>query len=369
MNEDKITELRSEVRKAMRIGAAGASGLCRELMTALKAEDLNTWEPELCLLLLEMPHLRPEQIPEKVEKLYFDLSYLREELPSLAASAEEGSPETIRRLGFSGPYTAFQEIFRWIDQYVESKTVALEYLEYARGRLRQGFDEFEELETACWVFTLLAKIEETIGDIHFDCGSLHDAVAAYDEGMLFSRFKELREHSSLYEETYLSLCAKYDAATAKIEHENKRKEKARKARERAEAKKRFSAYWQEHAEEKAKLEAEEEALKVKAAELEQALAELEKDKDDAACGMESARLSDREEELMKQRERLNIFQGGKKRAIDQELVSVREAKWAAKEKRDKEIEEKEAKRRANRSQFAEIERRLSEIKKELTKPR
>ena len=96
---------------------------------------------------------------------------------------------------------------------------------------------------------------------------------------------------------------------------------------------------------------------------------MENDADSVPHSREFDRLSDREEELMKQREHLNVFQGGKKRAIEQELVSVREAKWAAKEKRDKEIEEKEAKRRANRSQFAEIERRLSEIKKELTKPR
>ena len=139
MNEDKIAELRSKLRNAMQTGAAEASNCCRELIAALKAEDLSTWEPELCLLLLEMPHLRPEQIPEKVEKLYFDLSYLRAELPSLSASADEGSPETVRRLGFNGPYAAFQEIFRWIDQFAESKTVALEYLEYARSRLRQGF--------------------------------------------------------------------------------------------------------------------------------------------------------------------------------------------------------------------------------------
>ena len=85
MNEDKITELRSKLRKAMQTGAAEASNCCRELITALKAEDLSTWEPELCLLLLEMPHLRPEQIPEKVEKLYFDLSYLREKLPQTKA--------------------------------------------------------------------------------------------------------------------------------------------------------------------------------------------------------------------------------------------------------------------------------------------
>ena len=154
-----------------------------------------------------------------------------------------------------------------------------------------------------------------------------------------------------------------------IESEQKQKEKARKAREQSKAKKRLADFWQEHAEEKASLEAEQTELKAKAAELDQALADLENDPYAVAHGREYDRLSDREEELMKQRERMNIFQGGKKRAIDQELVSVREAKWAAKEKRDKEIEEKEAKRRANRSQFAEIERRLSEIKKELTKPR
>ena len=118
--ENKIAEIRSKLRKAMQTGSTEASNCCRELITALKAEDLSTWEPELCLLLLEMPHLRPEQIPEKVEKLYFDLSYLRAELPSLSSSADEGSPETVRRLGFSGPYAAFQEGFRWINQFAES---------------------------------------------------------------------------------------------------------------------------------------------------------------------------------------------------------------------------------------------------------
>ncbi len=96
-----------------------------------------------------------------------------------------------------------------------------------------------------------------------------------------------------------------------IEYEQKQKEKARKARERSQAKKRLADYWQEHAEEKASLEAEQTELKTKAAELDQALADLENDPDAVAHGREYDRLSDREEELMKQRVRLNIFQGGK----------------------------------------------------------
>ena len=353
----------------MRAGAAKASGCCRELITALKAEDLSTWEPELCLLLLEIPHLRPEQIPEKVEKLYFELSYLRAELPALPGSAEEGSPETVRRLGFSGPYEAFQEIFRWIDQFAESNTVTSKFLNYSNSRAELGLVGPDGLEAVCRVFALYAKINELAGDIHRDFRSLHDAGFAYSAGMQFLGMADLREHSRSCEETYQSLRKKYSAVCADIEYEQKQKEKARRARQRSEAKKRLSDYWQEHAEEKISLEAEEIELKAKAAELDQALAALENDADAVAHGREYAQLSDREEELMKQRERLSIFQGGKKRALEQELISVQEAKWAAKEKRDKEIEELEAKRRTNRSQFAEIQRRLSEIKKELTKPR
>ena len=367
--ENKIAELRSKLRKAMQTGSTEASNCCRELITALKAEDLNAWEPELCLLLLEMPHLRPEQIPEKVEKLYFDLSYLRAELPSLSSSADEGSPETVRRLGFSGPYAAFQEVFRWINQFAESNAVTSKFLNYSTRRLELGLIGPDGLETACRVFALYARINEMAGDVHREFRSLHDASSAYSAGMQFLGLADLRKHSRSCEETYQSLRRKYNAVCGEIESEQKQKEKARKAREQSKAKKRLADYWQEHAEEKASLEAEQTELKAKAAELDQALADLENDPDAVAHGREYDRLSDREEELMKQRERMNIFQGGKKRAIEQELVTVREAKWAAKEKRDKESEEKEAKRRANRSQFAEIERRLSEIKKELTKPR
>ena len=265
---------------------------------------------------------------------------------------------------------AFQAIFRWIEQFAESNAVTMRFLNYSNNRVQLGLVGREELEPVCRVFALYAKIIEMTGDIHREFRSLYDAGSAYSAGMQYLEMANLIwEHNKSFEETYQSLRVKYDAVSAEIEYEEKQKEIEREARERMEAQKRLSDYWQEHAEEKASLEAEETELRAKAAELDRALADLENDADAVAHGREFDRLSDREEILMKQRERLNVFQGGKKRAIEQEQVSVREAKWAAKEKRDKEIEEKEAKRRANRSRFAEIESRRFEIKKELTKPR
>ena len=366
METDKITWLRENLRNAVRAESSEAAELCRQLKSALEDENLNTWEPELCLLLLEILHLRPQQIPEHIEKLYFELTYLRTELPALS---EEGNPDTVRRLGFSGPYAAFQEIIQWLDQFVQSNAVAHRFLSYSQSKLELGLIGPDGLESVCRVFALCAKIKEVIGDIYYDYNSLYEAGSAYSDGMRILGLEGLREQSRICDEVFLSLQKKVRHIGAVRESERLKEEKARKDREKAEAKQRQAAYWKEHSEEKAGLEAEQKELKAKAAELDRALADLENDAGAAAHGREFDRLSDREEELMKQRERLNVFQGGKKRSIERELVSVREAKWAAKEKRDKEIEEKEAKRRANRSQFAEIERRLSEIKKELTKPR
>ena len=168
----------------------------------------------------------------------------------------------------------------------------------------------------------------------------------------------------------------------------KKKEEQRKQKEKVERQKRIDAYWAEHNEEKQELESELRALQVRlrqlkeqAAPYEQEIAAWEKKREsETPAQEEKKKLEEQISNLKTEKNNLGIFKGKEKKALQaqiDELSSRLPAINESIENEEKEqiklcndkISEIEQQAKPIKDQIAAAEKRISEIKAELTKER
>lgn len=171
-----------------------------------------------------------------------------------------------------------------------------------------------------------------------------------------------------------------DSLEKKVE-ENKEVEK-QKAEEERQA--RIKAYWDAHADEKAKLDAEKKELADKENKLNAEIASMTKQIDDAQptgnvpSEDETNRVNDQIKELENQKAKLGIFSGKEKKRIGEEIASLQgrldslkskidEEKKARTAEVDKKLAPIKAKKIELEQQVSAAEKRISAIEAELTK--
>lgn len=171
-----------------------------------------------------------------------------------------------------------------------------------------------------------------------------------------------------------------DLLKKKVE-ENKEAEK-KKAEEEKQA--RIKAYWEAHADEKAKLDTEKKELADKKSKLNAEIASLTKQINDAQptgtvpSEDEASKVKDQIKELENQRAKLGIFAGKEKKRISEEIASLQgrldslkskidEEKKARAAEVDKELTPIKTKKNELEQQVSAAEKRISAIEAELTK--
>lgn len=167
-----------------------------------------------------------------------------------------------------------------------------------------------------------------------------------------------------------------DKAKAKAEEERKKAEEEKQAR--------IKAYWEAHADEKAKLDTEKKELTDKKSKLIAEIANLTKQINDTQptgtvpSEDESGKVSNQIKELEEQRAKLGIFSGKEKKRIGEEIASLQgrldslkskidEEKKARTAEVDKKLAPIKAKKNELEQQVSAAEKRISAIEAELTK--
>lgn len=167
-----------------------------------------------------------------------------------------------------------------------------------------------------------------------------------------------------------------DKAKAKAEEERKKAEEEKQAR--------IKAYWEAHADEKAKLDTEKKELADKKSKLNAEIASLTKQINDAQptgtvpSEDEASKVKDQIKELENQRAKLGIFAGKEKKRISEEIASLQgrldslkskidEEKKARATEVDKELTPIKTKKNELEQQVSAAEKRISAIEAELTK--
>ncbi len=167
-----------------------------------------------------------------------------------------------------------------------------------------------------------------------------------------------------------------DKAKAKAEEERKKAEEEKQAR--------IKAYWEAHADEKAKLDTEKKELADKKSKLNAEIASLTKQINDAQptgtvpSEDEASKVKDQIKELENQRAKLGIFAGKEKKRISEEIASLQgrldslkskidEEKKARAAEVDKELTPIKTKKNELERQVSAAEKRISAIEAELTK--
>ena len=167
-----------------------------------------------------------------------------------------------------------------------------------------------------------------------------------------------------------------DKAKAKAEEERKKAEEEKQAR--------IKAYWEAHADEKAKLDTEKKELADKKSKLNAEIASLTKQINDAQptgtvpSEDEASKVKDQIKELENQRAKLGIFAGKEKKRISEEIASllgrldslkskIDEEKKARAAEVDKELTPIKTKKNELEQQVSAAEKKISAIEAELTK--
>ena len=167
-----------------------------------------------------------------------------------------------------------------------------------------------------------------------------------------------------------------DKAKSKAEEERKKAEEEKQAR--------IKAYWEAHADEKAKLDTEKKELADKKSKLNAEIASLTKQINDAQptgtvpSEDEASKVKDQIKELENQRAKLGIFAGKEKKRIGEEIASLQgrldslkskidEEKKARTAEVDKKLAPIKAKKNELEQQVSAAEKRISAIEAELTK--
>lgn len=180
---------------------------------------------------------------------------------------------------------------------------------------------------------------------------------------------------------------KKEAERAKREQEEKEK-REQKEREEKERRERYESYWAVHAEERKQLEAEEDALQTKLNELQKQLAPFDSEILQIKKQRKGSVPSEKEKEsteseissLRSQQSRLGIFKSKEKKALKSQIdelnarlsiisASIETERKELHQKCDERIDEIEGKIKPIKEQIADIQNRIGEIKKELTKER
>lgn len=167
-----------------------------------------------------------------------------------------------------------------------------------------------------------------------------------------------------------------DKANAKAEEERKRAEEEKQAR--------IKAYWEAHADEKAKFDTEKKELADKKSKLNAEIASLTKQINDAQptgtvpSEDEASKVKDQIKELENQRAKLGIFAGKEKKRISEEIASLQgrldslkskidEEKKARAAEVDRELTPIKTKKNELEQQVSATDKRISAIEAELTK--
>lgn len=180
--------------------------------------------------------------------------------------------------------------------------------------------------------------------------------------------------------------AKADAIEARIKAEKAIKAAAEKKAAEEAKQKRIEAYWNEHKEEKDKLESEMMQLSAKKEELEAQIADIIKQINEAEkeekiqvpSEIEEAKLRDQVRELNNRRSKLGIFSGKEKKQITEEInvlenkiAELKTAIDAEKKRKAEELSQKLSPLRSKREELnkvlTETRGRLFDIEKELNK--
>lgn len=190
--------------------------------------------------------------------------------------------------------------------------------------------------------------------------------------------RELTDAAKSMRRTQIS---QYRAKIQTIKSEKEAKERAeREKRERIakeEAKKRFDAYWEEHADEKARLEEERKGLNNQIASLQSDLnAQLDSFNRDISAisgASEIANLDSRIKQLSDQKASLGIFKGKEKKNLQEQIDQAYAERKAIQDRMNYERQAIERKIAAAKSEFekkaAPLQSRIQAIYTELTKAR
>ncbi len=181
--------------------------------------------------------------------------------------------------------------------------------------------------------------------------------------------------------TRRDLIRQYESKIANIKEDLAKKEAAEKAEKeriaKEEAKKRFDAYWEAHADEKAKLESKLSELNSQLNSLNVSMNEkISPLNQDIATIPGAAEISNFDETIKKLTEEkscLGLFKGKEKKALQEQINQAEASKKAVQNRMELAKKEIEAKINSIRSDFYQktnpIEIRIAEINKELTKER
>lgn len=176
----------------------------------------------------------------------------------------------------------------------------------------------------------------------------------------------------------------YKKSIQEIKDKAKAKEAEERKKAEAEKQARIKAYWEAHADEKAKLENDKKELADKKSKLNTEIADLTKQINDAQptgtvpSEDEASKVKDQIKELENQRAKLGIFAGKEKKRISEEIASLQgrldslkskidEEKKARAAEVDRELTPIKTKKNELEQQVSAAEKRISAIEAELTK--